>query len=85
MCTSHEKGGAEAPPPFFNPASALRRARAVECNDKEESDDTISRSKNLDMWNKYLNYLIKWAVTHANDEDYIGDYPLSYYDDWDKE
>ena len=58
---------------------------SVECDGKEESDDTIARSKNLDMWNEYLNYLIKWSVTHANDEDYIGDYPLSYYDDWDKE
>ena len=58
---------------------------SVECDGKEESDDTVSRSKNLDMWNKYLNYLIKWAVTHANDEDYIGDKPLGYYDDWDKE
>ena len=58
---------------------------AVECDEEEESDDTIARSKNLDMWNEYLEYLIKWAVTHANDEDYIGDQPLSYYDDWDKE
>ena len=58
---------------------------SVECDGKEESDDTIARSKNLDAWNEYLNYLIKWSVTHANDEDYIGDYPLSYYDDWDKE
>lgn len=58
---------------------------SVECDEEEESDDIISRSKNLDMWNEYLNYLIKWAVTHANDEDYIGDQPLSYYNDWDKE
>lgn len=58
---------------------------SVECDEEEESDNITSRSKNLDMWNKYLNYLIKWSVTHANDEDYIGDYPLSYYDDWDKE
>ena len=58
---------------------------SIECDGKEESNDVISRSKNLDMWNEYLNYLIKWSVTHANDEDYIGDYPLSYYDDWDKE
>lgn len=57
---------------------------SVECDD-EESDNVVSRSKNLDMWNEYLNYLIKWAVTHANDEDYIGDQPLHYYDDWDKE
>lgn len=57
---------------------------SVEC-DEEEVDGTIARSKNLDMWNEYLNYLIKWAVTHANDEDYIGDQPLHYYDDWDKE
>lgn len=57
---------------------------SVEC-DEEEVDDTIARSKNLDAWNEYLNYLIKWAVTHANDEDYIGDQPLRYYDDWDKE
>ena len=58
---------------------------SVEYDEEEEVDDIISRSKNLDMWNEYLNYLIKWSVTHANDEDYIGDHPLSYYDDWDKE
>lgn len=58
---------------------------SVECDEEEESDDVVSRSKNLDMWNEYLNYLIKWAVTHANDDDYIGDKPLGYYDDWDKE
>lgn len=59
---------------------------SVECDEEEEdSDNVIARSKNLDIWNEYCEYLIKWAVTHANDEDYIGDYPLSYYDDWDKE
>ena len=58
---------------------------SVECDEEEEVDDTIARSKNLDAWNEYLNYLIKWAVTHANDDDYIGDKPLGYYDDWDKE
>ena len=57
---------------------------SVEC-DEEEEDGVIARSKNLDMWNKYLEYLIKWSVTHANDEGYIGDKPLGYYDDWDKE
>ena len=60
---------------------------SVECDEKEEEEevDDVAHSKNLDTWNEYLNYLIKWAVTHANDEDYIGDQPLSYYDDWDKE